>query len=107
MKMNICVSFTLILLLISLICQIRGQGRIVGGKNATISTLPFAVHISFQKKNARSLCTGSLISLEWVLSAAHCYPEQGYTNVYTVSIIHNTHKQYKISLEVKIKICAK
>ena len=57
------------------------QPRIIGGEKGELSSFPFAVHIL----GKIGQCTGSLISLEWVLSAAHCFPVTGDTEEYEVS----------------------
>ena len=44
---------------------------IVGGSPAAISTRPWQVLIVV---NSRTLCGGSIISNDWVLTAAHCFP---------------------------------
>jgi len=49
------------------------QQRIINGTSATVHQFPWFVSIRSQAQNGlQSICGGSLISPEWVLTAAHC-----------------------------------
>ncbi|KAJ0015917.1 hypothetical protein NQD34_014207 [Periophthalmus magnuspinnatus] len=48
------------------------ENRIVGGSAATEGKWPWQVDI--QKTTEGHICGGSLIAQDWVLSAAHCFP---------------------------------
>jgi hypothetical protein len=53
--------------------SIVSRGRIIGGDNATRKQWPWMVWIKYRDFEGRDrLCGGSLISSEWVLTAAHC-----------------------------------
>lgn len=50
--------------------SITVQPRIVGGSNSLISDTPWQVRISLDGSSV--MCGGSLIDVQWVLTAAHC-----------------------------------
>lgn len=52
----------------------RNGTRIVGGRPIHISRVPWQVVIF---RNDRFICGGSLISVDWVLTAAHCVADGG------------------------------
>lgn len=57
-----------------------GSTKIVGGDLITISEVPYFGSIFYKN---RHLCGSSLISNQWVLSAAHCYID-GYSPNYQI-----------------------
>jgi secreted trypsin-like serine protease len=51
------------------------DSRIIGGTDADIADFPFQLSL---RVNGNHRCGGSIISTEWILSAAHCLGEFKY-----------------------------
>ncbi|KAJ9584010.1 hypothetical protein L9F63_021639 [Diploptera punctata] len=51
---------------------VPGQSRIVGGSEASRHQFPYQVGIFINTADGTGFCGGSLLSDEWVLTAAHC-----------------------------------
>ncbi|XP_046741207.1 trypsin-1-like [Diprion similis] len=62
----------------SILNKLSPVSRIIGGKNVTIDEVPYQVSIQL---NGSNICGGSIISENWILTAAHCmeYPISWYT----------------------------
>lgn len=48
------------------------EGRVVGGQNAPRNSAPWITSIQWVLLGARHMCGASIISSEWVVTAAHC-----------------------------------
>lgn len=46
--------------------------RIVSGTEATPGEFPWMAHLTIVRKSRERECGGSLISQNWILTAAHC-----------------------------------
>ncbi|XP_077986729.1 complement factor B-like isoform X2 [Glandiceps talaboti] len=60
--------------------NLHTRGRIIGGTNANEGAWPWQSYILRKRAGGHTepLCGGSLISPEWVLSAAHCFRNPGF-----------------------------
>ncbi|XP_078509282.1 transmembrane protease serine 9-like [Lissotriton helveticus] len=57
------------------------SNRIVGGEDAQEGSWPWQISL---EKNGFHICGGSLITNQWVVSAAHCFSRPIYTSSYVV-----------------------
>lgn len=59
------------------------QPRITGGSSAKPGQWPWQVSITY---DGIHVCGGSLVSDQWVVSAAHCFPREHYRDQYEVKL---------------------
>ncbi|KAL9973095.1 hypothetical protein ACROYT_G019507 [Oculina patagonica] len=66
-------------------CGTRAQGfRIVGGTQARPGSWPWQVTIDYKGHPANHWCGGSIVSPQWIVSAAHCFKDTKDTKQYTL-----------------------
>lgn len=68
---QVLVVFALVATLITLTLAAPGspQGRIVGGVDATLGQFPHQISL---RQSGSHICGGSIISRDFILTAAHC-----------------------------------
>ncbi|XP_064099771.1 transmembrane protease serine 9-like [Macrobrachium nipponense] len=76
--------------------------RIVGGQPTTVHEYPWQVSLTTQVSN-RPFCGGSIISNQWVLTAAHCAAAASPSNLYVVIGEHNWATTSETNVTQKIK----
>lgn len=60
------------------------QKRIVGGTVSRTGAWPWQVALLMKKLNDSQMCGGSLVSPEWIVSAAHCFMGNTKRNEHTI-----------------------
>ncbi|XP_024260928.1 transmembrane protease serine 4-like isoform X2 [Oncorhynchus tshawytscha] len=69
-----CISGSVIALSCSDCGDAVGQDRVVGGSDTTIEEWPWQASL---QKDKQHICGGSLVSLTWLITAAHCFSRDG------------------------------
>lgn len=65
------------------LCGVVFQARITGGNDSVTGQWPWQVSITYEGTH---VCGGSVVSEQWVLSAAHCFPSENNKNDYEVRL---------------------
>jgi trypsin len=78
-----CCLLAAVALIPSAIAQetISTGSRIIGGKKTSIADHPWQIAMMVKRGDKLELCSGSIISAHWILTAAHCVNGVSKTNV--------------------------
>ena len=74
----------------------NGVTRIIGGKNSANLRWPWMVKLYIKYQGTSTWCGGTLLSNQWVLTAAHCIVSD---KNYTLSEIQVVSGEYDLSVE--------
>ncbi|XP_007948498.1 prostasin [Orycteropus afer afer] len=83
------------------LCGVAPQARITGGSSSGPGQWPWQVSITY---NGIHVCGGSLMSEQWVLSAAHCFPREHHKDDYEVRL--GAHQLDSYSPEAEVRMVA-
>ena len=62
------------------------HSRIVGGINAQPGSWPWQVTMDYTGEPSPHWCGGSIVSREWIVTAAHCFALGDETHKYTITV---------------------
>ena len=62
------------------------HSRIVGGINAQPGSWPWQVTMDYTGELSPHWCGGSIITPEWIVTAAHCFAYGDETHKYTITV---------------------
>ena len=82
---NILIIHTHFILIGNVECGTKVTGtRIVGGTNAIPGAWPWQVTMDYKGQTGNHWCGGSIVSPQWIVSAAHCFSYSVDPNQYTI-----------------------
>ncbi|XP_032099178.1 prostasin [Sapajus apella] len=80
-------------------CGVASQARITGGSSADPGQWPWQVSITHDGVH---VCGGSLVSEQWVLSAAHCFPSEHEYRKQDYEVMLGAHQLLHYSPDAKV-----
>uniref|UniRef100_A0A8C3L8I8 Coagulation factor XI n=1 Tax=Chrysolophus pictus TaxID=9089 RepID=A0A8C3L8I8_CHRPC len=66
------------------LCKKKASTRIIGGTDSSPGEWPWQVSLHVKLSRRRHLCGGSIISNQWILTAAHCFMSVQNPNIWRV-----------------------